>query len=66
MTNPFVVTIHSKAEQQVVVDYIKKYPGPHRVVLRGNGKEVELKSGVNMTLATLNYLSGEFQKNISA
>lgn len=66
MTNPFVVTIHSKAEQQVVLDYIKKYPGPHRVVLRGNGKEVELKSGVNMTLATLNYLSGEFQKNISA
>lgn len=66
MTNPFVVTIHSKAEQQVVLDYIKKYPGPHRVVLRGNGKEVELKSGVNMTLATLNYLSGEFQKNLSA
>lgn len=66
MTDPFVVNVHSKAEQQAVLDYIRKYPGPHRVILSGNGKEVELKQGVNMTLSSLNYLSGAFRDALSA
>jgi len=64
VSNPLVVNVHSKAEQEVVVNFIKKYPGPHKVVLRGNGKKAELKWGVNMTLKTLNYLSGAFREDL--
>lgn len=64
LADPFVVNIHSKVEQQVVLDFIRKYPGPHRVVLSGNGKEVELNRGVNMTLKVLDYLSGAFRSEL--
>lgn len=67
MTKPFPVYINNKAEQTAVIKYIRANSGNRRVLLCGsNGRSRELSYGVNLTLRTLNYLSGEFRNDIVA
>lgn len=64
-TKPVPVYIQSKAEQTAVLNFIKANPGNRKVLLCGsNGKQAEYRLGVNLTLRTLNFLSGEFRNAI--
>lgn len=64
---PFKVYIHSKAEQEIVLQYIATHPGTRKVMLCGsNGKNFVLSKGVEMNLSALDFLSGGFQGYLQA
>ena len=60
----FDVTVSNKDEQDRVLDYISKHPGPNRVRLIGNGRSVVLAKGFEACQSAIDYLSGGYKAPI--
>ena len=62
-TRPKVmVTVKTRTEQDMLLDYVKKHQGKTRIVLLANGKEYPIKSGMKMTAGGMDWLKQNFQE----
>lgn len=64
-SNSVTVTIRNKAEQERLLDFVKKNPGNSGVVLLANGRTYPIAPKVRVTPETLDYLRSNFS-HISA
>ena len=57
-----IVTVRSKAEQDLLLDYAKKHSGKTKIILQAKGKKYPVKTGMNLTAGGIDWLKQNFQE----